>query len=135
MAATPVVFQVETTLAACRGDPTLACELVEQYRASLLEEQAVLAQARAATPPDWEAIGRRVHRLQSGGGFLGVERIAVAAQRLEAEILAQAGATVLDAAWRGLDGALDEFLTVPVEEWERRLRVVHRPAVGAVPDR
>jgi HPt (histidine-containing phosphotransfer) domain-containing protein len=95
--------------------------------------QAALVRAQAATPPHWEAVRERVHRLQSGGGFLGIERIAVAAQRLEAEILAQATTTVLDAAWRELDGAFDEFLAVPNEEWERRLRVVHRPADGAAP--
>ena len=133
MAVTPVVLKVETALATCRGDPALALTLIDQYRTSLPEERAALTQAQATVPPDWETVRQRVHRLQSGGGFLGVERIAVAAQRLEAEILAQATTTVLDAAWQGLDGAFDEFLAVPGEEWERRLRVVHRPSVGAAP--
>ena len=134
MAITPVVLKVETALATCRGDLALARMLIDQYRTSLPEERAALVRAQAATPPDWEAVRERVHRLQSGGGYLGAERIAVAAQRLEADILAQATPAVLDAAWRGLDGALNEFLAVPGEEWERRLRVVHRPADGAVPD-
>jgi HPt (histidine-containing phosphotransfer) domain-containing protein len=133
VAVTPVVLKVETALATCRGDLALARMLIDQYRTSLPEERAALVRAQAATPPDWEAVRERIHRLQSGGGFLGIERIAVAAQRLEAEILAQATPTVLDAAWRGLDGAFDEFLAVPNEEWERRLRVVHRPADGAAP--
>jgi len=42
---------------------------------------AALARARAVSPPDWETVRQRAHRLQSGGGFLGIERIAVAAQR------------------------------------------------------
>ena len=98
MAITPVVLKVETALATCRGDLALARMLIDQYRTSLPEERAALVQAQAATPPDWEAVRQRVHRLQSGGGYLGAERIVVAAQRLEAEILAQATPTVLDAA-------------------------------------
>ena len=132
MAVTPVVLEVETALAACRGDLALALALIDQYCTSLLEERAALVQAQATAPPDWEAVRERVHRLQSGGGYLGVEQIAVAAQRLEAEIRAQATPTVLDAAWRELTRAFDEFLAVPGEEWERRLRVVHRLADGAV---
>lgn len=132
MAVTPVVLEVETALAACRGDLALALALIDQYRMSLLEERAALVRAQATAPPDWEAVRERVHRLQSGSGYLGVEQIAAAAQRLEAEIRAQATPTVLDAAWQGLAGAFDEFLAVPGEEWERRLRVVHRPADGAV---
>jgi HPt (histidine-containing phosphotransfer) domain-containing protein len=128
----PVIFDVETALAACRGDPALARALAEQYRASLPEEQTALAQARAAMPPDWETVRKRVHRLQSGGAFLGAERIAVAAQRLEANILTHAAPTALEAVYRALECAFDEFLAIPVEEWERRLRVVHRPSASAV---
>ena len=55
MAVTPVVLEVETALAACRGDLALALALIDQYRMSLLEERAALVRAQATAPP----IGRR----------------------------------------------------------------------------
>jgi len=133
MEATPRVLNVEQALAACRGDPALAWTLIEQYRASLPEEWAALARARAVSPPDWETVRQRAHRLQSGGAYLGIERIALAAQRVEADILARAASALLEAAWRALEQAFEEFLAVPNEEWERRLRVVHRLSDGVVP--
>jgi len=133
MDTTPVMLNVGTALAACRGDPALVRALVEQYRAKLPEERTVLAQAYAARPPDWETVRQRAHRLQSGSGYLGIERIATAAHQLEAGILARDSTDALMAAWEVLECAFAEFLAVPVEEWERRLRVVNRPAAGAVP--
>lgn len=83
MAATPVVFQSDA------GDLFVATRpwpaSWSNNCASLLEEQAALAGVWAATPPDWESIGQRVHRLQSGSAYLGVEQIAVTAHCLEAE--------------------------------------------------
>lgn len=129
----PVMLNVETALATCRGDPALVRALVEQYRANLPEERTGLTQALAATPPDWEAVRQRAHRLRSGSGYLGAERIAAAARDLEAGILACESTDALTAAWDALEGAFEEWLAVPVEEWERQWRVVHRPAIGAVP--
>lgn len=71
--------------------------------------------------------------MQSGGAYLGIERIALAAQRVEADILARAASALLEAAWRALEQAFEEFLAVPNEEWERRLRVVHRLSDGVAP--
>lgn len=127
-----MILNVGTALATCRGDPALARALVEQYRASLPTERAALERARAATPPDWEAIGNRVHRLQSGGGYLGAERIAAAARALEAGILARDATATLTAAWRTLERAFEEFLTALPEEWDVWPRVVNRPSVGEV---
>ncbi|MCB1770229.1 MAG: Hpt domain-containing protein [Candidatus Competibacteraceae bacterium] len=129
----PAMLNLATALAACRGDPVLVRMLVERYRAKLPEERTVLVQAAAATPPDWESVRQRAHRLQSGSGYLGVERIAEAARQLEASILARDSTDALAAASQALERAFDEFLAIPLEEWERRLQVVNRPAVGAVP--
>lgn len=128
----PVILNPGTALATCRGDPALVWVLVEQYRAKLPEERTVLAQAAAARPPDWETLRKRAHRLQSGSGYLGAERIAAAARQLEAGILAGDSMDALTAAGQALERAFDEFLAIPIEEWERRLRVVNRPAVGVV---
>lgn len=133
MQTVPVVLNIETALAACRGDPALVQVLVEQYRAKLPEERTVLARAAAAIPPDWETIRQRAHRLQSGSGYLGAERIAAAAHRLETGILARELPDALAASSQALERTFDEFLAIPLEEWERRLQVVNRPAVGAVP--
>ena len=38
----------------------------------------------------------------------------------------------LTAAWRALERAFEEFLAVPFEEWERRLRVVNRLSDGTM---
>ncbi len=117
-----VPLNIETALAACRGDPKLARSLVEQYRASLPDERAALARAIAATPPDWAAVGQRAHRLQSGGAYLGIERVAAAAGALEAGVVAGAAPDALAAAGRALDRVIDEFLAVPDDEWAGRLR-------------
>lgn len=50
METVPILFNMGTALAACRGDRTLVRALVEQYRAQLPEERTVLAQAYAAPP-------------------------------------------------------------------------------------
>ena len=115
-----VPLNIETALAACRGDPDLARALVEQYRASLPEERAALARAVAAA--DWADVGRRAHRLQSGGAYLGAERVAATARVLETGVLAGAAPDALTAAGRALDRAIDEFLAAPVAEWAGRLR-------------
>ena len=131
MEAIPRVLNVEQALAACRGDPALAWTLIEQYRASLPEEWAALARASGLLP-----IGDRPPAgapLATGGAYLGIERIALAAQRVEADILARAASALLEAAWRALEQAFEEFLAVPNEEWERRLRVVHRLSDGVAP--
>jgi HPt (histidine-containing phosphotransfer) domain-containing protein len=120
---TPVPLNGETALAACRSDPDLARALVEQYRASLPEERTALARAVAAA--DWADVGRRAHRLQSGGAYLRIERVAAAAGALEAGIYAGAAPDVLTAAGRVLERAIDEFLAVPDAEW------TGRPQVGA----
>lgn len=112
-----VPLNIETALAACRGDPALARALVEQYRASLPEERTALAREIAATPPDWAAVGRRAHRLRSGGAYLGIERVAAAARALEAGVAAGACPDELTAAGQALDRAIDEFLAVPDAEW------------------
>jgi HPt (histidine-containing phosphotransfer) domain-containing protein len=117
-----VPLNIETALAACRGDPDLARALVEQYRASLPEERTALARAVSAAPPDWADVGRRAHRLQSGGAYLGIERVAAAAGALETDVLAGAAPDELTAASRALDRAIDEFLAVPDDEWAGRLR-------------
>ncbi|MGB5065302.1 MAG: Hpt domain-containing protein, partial [Candidatus Competibacter sp.] len=83
METAPVLLDVETTLAACRGDSALARALIEQYRLELPAERAGLAGAHAVAPPDWEAIRQRAHRLRSGSAYLGAERIAAAARDLE----------------------------------------------------
>ena len=129
----PVMLNVATALATCRGNPALVRMLVERYRAKLPEERTVLVQAAMADPPNWESVRQRAHRLQSGSGYLGVERIAEAARQLEASILARDSTDALAAASQALERAFDEFLAIPLEEWERRLQVVNRPAVGAVP--
>lgn len=104
----------ETALAACRGDAALARRLTEQYRASLPAERAALEQAGKATPPDWETVREQAHRLQSGGAYLGAERIAAAARNLEAGILARDPADALVQVQRTLDAALQEFLSAPI---------------------
>ena len=133
MQTAPVLLNIETALAAYRGNPALVQALVARYRTQLPDEQNRLAHALAATPPDWETLRERAHRLQSGSGYLGVERIAEAARQLEASILARDSTDALAAASQALERAFDEFLAIPLEEWERRLQVVNRPAVGAVP--
>jgi HPt (histidine-containing phosphotransfer) domain-containing protein len=133
MQTAPVLLNIETALAACRGNPVLVQGLVAQYRTQLPDEQNRLAHALAATPPDWETLRERAHRLQSGSGYLGAERIAEAARQLEAGILAGDSTDALIVASETLACACSEFLAIPLEEWERRLRVVNRPAVGAVP--
>jgi HPt (histidine-containing phosphotransfer) domain-containing protein len=110
----------ETALAACRGDPALARALVEQYRASLPEERTAIARAVAAV--DWADVGRRAHRLQSGGAYLGIERVAAAAGALETGVLGGAAPDALTAAGRALDRAIDEFLAVPDAGWTGRPR-------------
>ena len=116
METAPVIFNIGTARAACRGDSTLVRTLTEQYRASLPAERAALEQAGAATPPDWETVREHAHRLRSGGGYLGAERIAAAARDLEAGILAQDSVDALAQAQRTLDAALQEFLIAPIEE-------------------
>lgn len=133
MGTTPALLNTETALAACRGDPVLAYTLIEQYRAHLPAEQAELVKALAATPPDWEAVRKQVHRLQSGSAYLGIERIESAARTLEMALLAHPPTALLMGAWQALERAFDEFLAVPGEDWERRLGVVNRPTGGAVP--
>ncbi len=118
MEMTPALLNIETALAACRGDPVLARTLIEQYRAHLPAEQAELVKALAAIPPDWESVCKRVHRLQSGSAYLGAERIGSAARKLEMTILAHHPTAVLMAAWQTLDRAFDEFLAAPVEDSE-----------------
>ncbi len=114
METAPVILNLGTARAACRGDPALVRTLVEQYRASLLGERAALAQAGTATPPDWETVRVQAHRLRSGSAYLGAERIAVAARQLEDAILARDSATVLTQAQWTLDAALQEFLNTPI---------------------
>jgi len=133
MQTAPVLLNIETALAACRGNPALVQVLVAQYRTQLPEEQNRLAHALATTPPDWETLCERAHRLQSGSGYLGAEQIAEAARQLEAGILARDSTDALATAGQALGRAFDEFLAIPLEEWERRLQVVNRPVVGAVP--
>ena len=130
---TPAPLNIETALAACRGDPALARALIEQYRAGLPAERAKLADALAAAPPDWEAVRERAHRLRSGGAYLGAERIAAAARELETGILAQNSTATLMAAWQTLERAFDEFSAAPIEDWEKRPGVVNRPSGGVVP--
>ena len=133
METAPVILNVGTALAACRGDPALARALVEQYRASLPEERAALAGARAATPPDWEAVRERAHRLRSGSAYLGAEQIAVAARELEECILTRKAMDARATGWQTLDQAFQEFLdnsdAENVFEAERLSRptVVNRP--------
>ena len=115
-----VPLNIETALAACRSDPDLARTLVEQYRASLPEERTALARAVAAA--DWADVGGRAHRLQSGGAYLGIERVAAAAGALEAGVAAGAAPDELTAAGRALDRAIDEFLAVPDAGWTGRPR-------------
>lgn len=133
MQTAPVLLNIETALANCRGNPALVQVLVARYRTQLPEEQNRLAHALAATPPDWETLRKRAHRLQSGSGYLGAERIAEAARQLEVGVLARDSTDALIAASEALACAFAEFLAIPLEEWERRLQVVNRPAVGAVP--
>lgn len=130
---TPASLNIETALAACRGDGALARTLIERYRASLPDERAKLADALAAVPPDWEGARERAHRLQSGGAYLGAERIAAAARELETGILARHPTTALMAAWRALERMIDEFLAAPVEIREKRPGVVNRPSGGVAP--
>lgn len=113
---TPASLNIETALAACRGDGALARTLIAQYRASLPAERAKLADALAVVPPDWETVRERAHRLQSGGAYLGAERIALAARALETGVLAQEATAARMAAWRALERALDALLAAPVEE-------------------
>ena len=133
MEMTPAPLNIKTALAACRGDPALARVLIEQYRAGLPTERAILVDALAATPPDWDTVRERVHRLQSGGAYLGAERIALAARELETGILAQNATAALMAAWRALERTLDEFSAAPIEDCEKRPGVVNRPPGGAAP--
>jgi HPt (histidine-containing phosphotransfer) domain-containing protein len=74
MESAPVILNVETALAACRGDANLARALLERYRADLPEERAALLEARAAASPEWETVRKRVHRLCSGSAYLGADR-------------------------------------------------------------
>lgn len=129
METAPVILNVGTALAACRGDPALARALVEQYRASLPEERAALAVARAATPPDWEAIRERAHRLQSGSAYLGAEQIAVAARELEECILTRGSLDARATGWRTLDQAFQEFLDTSDAENVFEAEGVSRPTV------
>lgn len=133
MEMTPAPLNIETALAACRGDPVLVHVLIAQFRASLPAERTQLTSALAAVPPDWEAIRERAHRLQSGGTYLGAEQIAAAAREVETSILAQDSTAARIAACRALERALDEFLATPVEDWEKRPGVVNRPSGGVVP--
>lgn len=133
MEMTPIPLNIQTALAACRGDPALARALIERYRAGLPAERSKLAGALATAPPDWEAVRERAHRLQSGGAYLGAERIAAAARALETGVLARHSTAALMAAWRALERALDEFLAAPVEDREKRPGVVNRPPGGAAP--
>ena len=133
MEMTSAQLNIETALAACRGDAALARALIAQYRAGLPAERAKLADALAAAPPDWEAVRERAHRLQSGGAYLGAEQIALAAQELETGILAQNSTATLMAAWQTLERAFDEFSAAPIEDWEKRPGVVNRPSGGVVP--
>lgn len=116
MESAPVIVNVATALATCRGDRALARALIEQYRASLPAERAGLAEALAAIPADWAAIRERAHRLQSGGAYLGVERLAWAARELETGILTQQSTATLRAAWRALEHTIEEFLAAPMED-------------------
>ena len=128
METVPVLLNVETALAACRGDSTLARALIEQYCLDLPAERA---EARALDPPDWEAIRERAHRLRSGSAYLGAERIAAAARDLEAGVLARRSPDALAVAWRTLERAFEAFSAVPIEDWEKHPRVVNRLADGA----
>lgn len=130
METVPVLLNVETALAACRGDSTLARALIEQYCLDLPAERAELAKARALDPPDWEAIRERAHRC-SGSAYLGAERIAAAARDLEAGVLARRSPDALAVAWRTLERAFEAFSAVPIEDWEKHPRVVNRLADGA----
>jgi HPt (histidine-containing phosphotransfer) domain-containing protein len=127
METAPVILNVGTALATCRGDPALARALVEQYRACLPEERTALARARAATPPDWETVRDRAHRLRSGSAYLGAEQIAVAARELEECILARGSMDARAALWRTLDQAFQEFLKTSEAEGVSRPTVVNRP--------
>lgn len=131
METAPALLNARTALAACRGDAALARALTEQYRTSLPAEQAALAQAYAITPPDWATIRARVHRLQSGSAYLGIERIAVAARRVEEGIRTQDSRAARAAAWQALEQAFKEFLNVSPAEWDARLTVVTRPSADA----
>lgn len=131
METVPVLLNVETALAACRGDSTLARALIEQYCLDLPAERAELAKARALDPPDWEAIRERAHRLRSGSAYLGAERIAAAARDLEAGVLARRSPDALAVAWRALERAFEAFSAMPIEDWEKHPRVVNRLADGA----
>ena len=130
METAPALLNARTALAACRGDAARARALTEQYRTSLPAEQAALAQAYAITPPDWATIRARVHRLQSGSAYLGIERIAVAARRVEEGIRTQ-DSRAARAAWQALEQAFKEFLNVSPAEWDARLTVVTRPSADA----
>mgnify|MGYP001199918465 FL=1 len=129
METAPVILNVGTALATCRGDPGLARALIEQYRAGLPEERAALAQARAATPPDWETLRDRAHRLRSGSAYLGAEQIAVAARELEKCILARGSPDARAAVWRTLDQAFQEFLNTSEAENVFEAEGVSRPTV------
>ena len=114
METAPVILNLGTARAACRGNPALIHALTEQYRASLPAERAALAQAGTATPPDWETVRVQANRLQSGSAYLGAERVAAAARQLEDAILARDSATVLIQAQGTLDAALQEFFNTPI---------------------
>jgi HPt (histidine-containing phosphotransfer) domain-containing protein len=115
MESAPVILNVETALAACRGDANLARALLERYRADLPEARAALLEARAAASPEWETVRKRVHRLCSGSAYLGAERIADAARTLE-ESIARGSPDAPGRASQALAGAIQDFLNASLAE-------------------
>ena len=107
----PVVLDFEKALASC-GEADFARSLIDKFRLSLVNDRTELIRLRER-PGDWNAIRDKAHHLQSGGAYLGLERIAASARDLENCLLTGAPSTVREQALATLLEALQAFLAYP----------------------